>query len=69
MRKGLIVVGALLAGFALAAQNPARVDISGVPSIPLKFTEQSGVRIGYGTWQKPQHVKMYLSATLDPADE
>jgi len=39
MRKGLIVVGALLAGFALAAQNPARVDISGVPSIPLKFTK------------------------------
>ena len=69
MRKSLIVVGVLLAGFVLSAQNPARVDISGVPSIPLKFTEQSGVRIGYGTWQKPQHVKMYLSATLDPADE
>ncbi|MGN0872963.1 MAG: hypothetical protein ACI4UV_17405 [Victivallales bacterium] len=70
MRNGLSIVGVfLLAMGVLSAQNPARVDISGVPSIPLKFAEQSGVRIGYGTWQKPQHVKMYLSTTQEASDE
>ncbi len=51
------------------AQNPARVDISGVPSVNLKFVEQQGVKIGYGHWQSPGNVEKYLTTSYPVSKE
>ncbi len=52
-----------------AAQNLARVDISGLPSIKLNFTEQDGVRIAHGQWLPPEQAEKFLTTSYPASVE
>ena len=69
MQKILFAISAFLIGFSASAQNPARIDISGVPAVKLNFKKQSGVRIGNGSWLKPEHAEQYMTALFPVSEE
>ena len=69
MKTTNFVLFGLLASFPLWGQNPARIDISGSPSVKLNFAKQPDVQIGYGHWQKPENVKKYLTTSYPASGE
>ncbi len=69
MQKILFAISVFLIGFSASAQNPARIDISGVPAVKLNFKKQSGVRIGNGSWLKPEHAEQYMTALFPVSEE
>ena len=69
MRKIFFVFSVFLLGLSVSARNPARIDISGVPAVKLDFEKQSGIRIGHGSWLKPEHAEQYITALFPASDE